>query len=133
MARTNIRAHEKYTTKDLIEGINRAMGTNLFTQITYTYFLIDGNKLGLVLNGFEYAKNQVSASLHYDTYRGVGLILNYTARNVLAQSSRLIATADIAEQPKIRLDFQKNFGKNKDWLCGSELYGPILKQKLFID
>jgi NTE family protein len=133
MARTNIRAHEKYTTKDLIEGINRAMGTNLFTQITYTYFLIDGNKLGLVLNGFEYAKNQVNASLHYDTYRGVGLILNYTARNVLAQSSRLIATADIAEQPKIRLDFQKNFGKNKDWWWGSELYGAFLKQELFID
>jgi NTE family protein len=132
-ARTNIKTNTKYTTKDLIDGINRAMGTNLFTQITYNYFLKDGDKLGLVLNGFEYEKNQVNASLHYDTYRGVGLILNYTARNVLAQSSRLIVTADIAEQPKARLDFQKNFGNNKDWWWGSELYGAFLKQEIFIN
>ena len=132
IARTNFKPHTKYTTKDLIEGINRAMGTNLFNQITYSYFIKDGDKLGLTLNGFEYSKNQVNASLHYDTYRGVGLILNYTARNILAQSSRLVVTADIAEQPKARIDFQKNFGKNKDWWWGSELYGAFLKQELFI-
>jgi NTE family protein len=133
IARTNIKTHTKYTTNDLIEGINRAMGTNLFNQITYSYFLKDGDKLGLVLNGFEYAKNQVNTSLHYDSYRGVGLILNYTARNILAQSSRLVVTADIAEQPRGRIDFQKNFGKNKDWWWGSEAYGAFLNQELFID
>ncbi|TRX38561.1 patatin [Flavobacterium sp. ZT3R18] len=133
IARTNIKTHTKYTTSDLIEGINRAMGTNLFNQITYSYFIKDGDKLGLVLNGFEYSKNQLNASLHYDSYRGVGLILNYTARNILAQSSRLVVTADIAEQPRARIDFQKNFGKNKDWWWGSEAYGAFLNQEIFID
>lgn len=133
IARTNIKAHIKYTTKDLIAGINRAMGTNLFSQITYTYFLKDGDKLGLQLTGFEYTKNQVNASLHYDTYRGVGIILNYTARNVLAESSRLVISADIAEQPRARIDFQKNFGKNKNWWWKSEAYGAFLKQEIFID
>ncbi|WP_243636337.1 patatin-like phospholipase family protein [Flavobacterium aquariorum] len=132
-ARTNIKPHAKYTTKDLIKGINRAMGTNLFNQITYSYFVYDKDRLGLILNGFEYSKNLVNASLHYDTYRGVGLILNYTARNILAKSSRLVVTADIAEQPRARIDFQKNFGKNKNWWWGSELYGAFLKQELFID
>ena len=106
IARTNIKTQTKYTTKDLTAGINGAMGTNLFNQITYSYFVHDGDKLGLLLNGLEFPKNQVNASLHYDTYRGVGLILNYNARNVLAESSRLIATADIAEQPKIRIEKQ---------------------------
>ncbi|OOG63817.1 patatin-like phospholipase family protein [Flavobacterium sp. A45] len=133
LARTNLKTHTKYTTKDLIAGINRAMGTNLFSQITYNYFITDGDKLGIALTGFEYAKNQLNASLHYDTYRGVGLILNYTARNVLAESSRLLITADIAEQPKARIGFQKNFGKNKDWWWGSELYGAFLSQEIFID
>ncbi|WP_348822539.1 patatin-like phospholipase family protein [Flavobacterium aestuarii] len=132
-ARTNLKTNTKYTTRDLIKGLNRAMGTNLFSQITYSYFITDKNKLGIELNGFEQAKNQVNASLHYDTYRGVGLILNYTARNVLATSSRLLVTADIAEQPKARIDFQKNFGKNKDWWWGSELYGAFLRQEIFID
>jgi NTE family protein len=133
MARANFKTKTKYTTKDLISGINRAMGTNLFSQITYNYFITDEDKLGIALTGFEYAKNQVNASLHYDTYRGVGLILNYTARNVLAESSRLVFTGDIAEQPKVRIGFQKNFGKNKDWWWGSELYGAFLRQEIFID
>jgi NTE family protein len=133
MARTNIKTNTKYSTKDLIGGIDRAMGTNLFSQITYNYFINDQDKIGLVFHGHEYTKNQVNASLHYDTYRGVGLILNYTARNVIAESSRLIVTADIAEQPRVRIDFQKNFGKNKDWWWGSELYGAFLNQEIFID
>lgn len=133
MARTNIKPHTEYNTKDLMKGINRAMGTNLFSQITYSYFLTDKNTLGLTLNGFEYSKNLVNASLHYDTYRGVGLILNYTGRNILAESSRLIITADIAEQPKARIDFQKNFGKKKDWWWDSELYGAFLRQEIFLD
>jgi NTE family protein len=132
-ARANIKPHTIYTPKDILAGINRAMGTNLFEQITYHYFVTEDNKFGLVLNGFEHAKNQVNASLHYDTYRGVGLILNYTARNVLAESSRLLITADIAEQPKVRIDFQKNFGEKKDWWWGSELYGAFLKQEIYID
>lgn len=133
IARTNIKTQTKYTTKDLTKGIQSAMGTNLFNQITYSYFVKDDDKLGLILNGSEYSKNQVNASLHYDTYRGAGLILNYNARNVLAESSRLVVTADIAEQPKARIDFQKNFGKNKDWWWGTELYGAFLKQEIFID
>lgn len=133
VARTNIKPNASYATKDLIKGINRAMGTNLFSQITYSYFITDEDKIGLTLTGFEYAKNQVNASLHYDTYRGVGLILNYTGRNVLAASSRLVVTADIAEQPKGRIDFQKNFGKKKEWWWGSELYGSFMNQEIFID
>lgn len=133
IARTNIKTQTKYTTKDLTAGINGAMGTNLFNQITYSYFVHDGDKLGLLINGVEFSKNQVNASLHYDTYRGVGLILNYNARNVLAESSRLVVTADIAEQPKARIDFQKNFGKKKEWWWGTELYGAFLQQEIFVD
>ncbi|MDR7369297.1 patatin-like phospholipase family protein [Flavobacterium aquidurense] len=132
-ARVNLKTHTKYTSKDLIAGINRAMGTNLFNEITYNYFITDDNKLGIAIIGFEYDKNQLNTSVHYDTYRGVGIIFNYTARNVLDKSSRLLITGDIAEQPKVRINFQKNFGKNKDWWSVSELYGAFLKQEIFID
>lgn len=132
-ARTNIKANTKYTPKDLIAGVNRAMGTNLFNQITYSYFVKEDGGLGLILFGHEHTKSQLNTSLHYDTYRGVGLILNYTARNLLAESSRLLVTLDIAEQPKGRVDFQKNFGKNKDWWWGSEFYGALLQQEIFVN
>lgn len=132
-ARTNIKPHTKYTTKDLIERIDRAMGTTIFDQITYGSSIKEDDKVELKLQGFEKYRNQLNASLHFDTYRGVGIILNYTGRNILAESSRLIVTTDIAQQPKARIDYQKNFGKNKDWWWGSELYGALLNQEIIID
>ncbi|WP_291287284.1 patatin-like phospholipase family protein [Flavobacterium sp.] len=133
VGRANLRPHVKYTSKDLISGINRAMGTNLFDEIGYSYFVKDGNKTGITLFGFERAKNQLNTSVHYDTYRGVGIIFNYTARNILADASRLLVTADIAEQPKARINFQKNFGGRREWWWGTELYGALLKQEIYIN
>ncbi|TPG39284.1 patatin-like phospholipase family protein [Flavobacterium pectinovorum] len=133
LGRINLKTNVKYSTKDIIAGINRAMGTNLFDEITQSYFIKNGDKLGLAITGYERAKNQLNTSLHYDTYRGVGIIFNYTARNVLAEASRLLVTIDIAEQPKARINFQKNFGKNRDWWWGSELYGAFLRQEIYIN
>ncbi|TDP03639.1 patatin-like phospholipase family protein [Flavobacterium sp. 245] len=133
LGRANLKTHVKYTTKDLIAGINRAMGTNLFDQITYSYFIKDGDKLGITLFGFERAKNQLNTSIHYDTYRGVGIIFNYTGRNILADASRLLLTLDIAEQPKARINYQKNFGQNREWWWMSEAYGALLRQEIYIN
>ncbi|WP_233431350.1 patatin-like phospholipase family protein [Flavobacterium tructae] len=133
VGRANLKPHVKYTSKDLISGINRAMGTNLFDEIGYSYFIKDGDKPGLTLFGSERAKNQLNTSVHYDTYRGVGVIFNYTARNVLADASRLLVTADIAEQPKGRINFQKNFGGRREWWWGTELYGAFLKQEIYLN
>ncbi|WPO80651.1 patatin-like phospholipase family protein [Flavobacterium sp. KACC 22761] len=133
VGRANLKTHVKYTTKDLIAGINRAMGTNLFDEITYSYFVKDGDKLGITLFGSERAKNQLNTSIHYDTYRGVGIIFNYTGRNVLADASRLLITADIAEQPKGRINYQKNFGGHREWWWASEAYGALLRQEIYIN
>lgn len=133
VGRANLKTHVKYTTKDLLAGINRAMGTNLFDQITYSYFIKDKDKLGITLFGFERAKNQLNTSIHYDTYRGVGIIFNYTGRNILADASRLLVTVDIAEQPKARINYQKNFGQYREWWWTSEAYGVLLRQEIYIN
>ncbi|HQX04943.1 MAG TPA: patatin-like phospholipase family protein, partial [Flavobacterium sp.] len=130
--RMNIKPHTKYVSHDVVEGINRAMGTNLFSKITTSSFVNDG-KIGLELTFYENSKNQVNASLHFDTYRGVGVILNYTGRNILGESSRFLITADIAEQPRARIEYQDIFGSKKDWWWNTELYGENLIQELFID
>ena len=130
--RMNIKPHTKYVSHDLVEGINRAMGTNLFSKITTSSFVNDG-KIGLEITFFENSKNQVNASLHYDSYRGVGVILNYTGRNILGESSRFLITADIAEQPRARIEYQDIFGLKKEWWWNTELYGENLIQELFVD
>lgn len=131
-ARTNIKTQEKYSIEELIQGVNRSMGTNLFSQITWTHFVKD-DKIGLQFNGFEHSQNQLRSSLHYDTYRGVGLILNYTGRNILGEASRFLVTTDIAEQPRFRIQYQKIFGKEKVWWWKSDVYGERLKQSVYVE
>ena len=129
-ARTNIQTGKKYSSQEIIDGIDRAMGTNLFNQITFDGGIVEGKK-ELHLTGHERSMNIVKGSLHYDTYRGVGLMVNYTGRNLIGKSSRLLLTVDIAEQPRFRLQYQKQFGHEKNWWWRSEVLGEFLEQKFY--
>lgn len=129
--RSGIEANNTYAIEDIAEGIRKVMGTNLFNQINYTTFSKD-NKTHLQLNASEYYKSQMKASLHFDTFRGFGAIINYTGRNLLGESSRILVTVDIAQQPRIRLQYQKIFGQEKNWWWRSEAFGHRLTQDVFI-
>jgi len=131
-ARTEIEPQKEYEVQDLIDGANRAMGTTLFNQIV-TKPIKNNGKLGLEITGFEKSKHQVKASLHFDTYRSIGLILNYSGRNIIGNASRLLATIDVAEQPRFRVQYQKYLGPKNSWWWRSEVLGEFLEQKLFLD
>ncbi len=130
-ARTNIEPNKIYTKKEVVDGVNRAMGTTIFSQITFSP-LLNEDKLGLQLNGFERSKHQVKGSLHYDDYHGVGLLINYTGRNIFGAASRSLITLDVAEQPRFRLQHQKNFGGTRNWWWRTEALGQRLTQQIYI-
>lgn len=130
-AHANIEVDTLYYIEDVIAGVNRAMGTTLFTQIAYDLD-IDENEVALHLNGVERSPHQLKGGLHYDGYHGIGVVFNYTGRNIIGNASRTLITADIAEQPKLRLQYQKNFGHDRNWWWRAELYGQQLKQKVFL-
>ena len=129
-ARANLQTGKKYSSHEIINGIDKAMGTNLFNQITYDGGIIDGKK-ELHLTGHERSMSIIKGSLHYDTYRGVGLMVNYTGRNLIGKSSRILVTVDIAEQPRFRLQYQKQFGPEKTWWWRSEALAEFLEQKFY--
>lgn len=130
-ARTNIQPYKKYSRKDIFDGINRAMGTTIFSHLTFDGYT-DNKKKGLQLTGFERSQHQVNGSLHYDSYHGFGIIANFRGRNVLGGASRTLITLDIAEEPRLRLQHQKNFGLDRAWWWRTEVYGHQLEQDIFI-
>jgi len=129
--RMNIRTNTTYTVRQLIDGVDRAMGTNLFDQITY-HATMEGNRLGLELVGTEHAMSQIKGSLHYDTYRSAGILLNYTGRNIIGNASRLLINLDVAIQPSFQVQYQKIFGQRMNWWWRSDLLGRSLDQKFFL-
>jgi len=130
--RTNIKPHVEYSTEEVKNGINRAMGTEIFSEINYKAFIY-GDSTGFEIKGLEKSPHQAKVSLHYDDYRGIGLILNYTGRNIIGNASRFLVSLDIAEQPRLRLQYQKNFGNVKDWWWRSEAFAEQLRQKFYFN
>lgn len=131
-SRINIQTQKSYSRDELIEGVDRALGTQLFNEIQYHPFKENELKIGVKIQGFEKSKHQVKSALHYDNAQGFGLILNYTGRNIIGKASRFITTIDIAEQPKLRIQYQKNFGTRKNWWYSSEIFGERLEQQQYI-
>ncbi|PCI10840.1 MAG: patatin [Flavobacteriaceae bacterium] len=129
-ARTNIEANKAYTSQELIDRVNRSLGTRMFKKMTFKPVLENG-EFGMQLTGYEHSKNQIKGALHYDTNRGVGLILNYTGRNIVGKASRIIFDIDIAEQSKARIQYQKNFTKEKKWWFRNDMLGVLLDQQIF--
>ena len=132
-SRINIQTQKLYSREELIEGIDRAIGTQLFKEIQYHPLEFDENKIGVEVQGFEKSKHQIKSALHYDNAEGFGLLLNYTGRNIIGKASRFITTLDLAEQPKFRIQYQKNFGKRRDWWYSSEFFGENLNRQQYIN
>lgn len=129
-ARIAIEPNSTYSSTDLRKAIDRAMGTELFYQITYRVKRTQ-DKIILELTGFEKSQHQISGALHFDSNQGVGLGINYTGRNILGYSSRLLVGIDIAEQPKYRLQFQQNIGASKNWWWRSQVFRQKSKQNFY--
>ena len=130
-ARVNLEPNKNYTKPELKKAIENAFGTNLFMATSF-YPFREGDKIGLSISAKEKSAHLFKGSLHFDDYRGIGLDLNYTGRNIVGKSSRIILNFDIAEGFRYRTQYQKNFGKRKNWWFRSEFYGQNLEQQTYI-
>ncbi|WP_431609398.1 patatin-like phospholipase family protein [Chryseobacterium sp. 'Rf worker isolate 10'] len=105
-----------YDAKTVNEAIDRVFGMRLYLKVYYTYTNVND---GLVMNIFvkRAKKGAFKLALHYDTEQSVGIIVNYTYRNIILNRSRFLATVDISERFKAKLAYQQ-FLDNGDrlWL-----------------
>lgn len=130
-SRINITLHNSYTLKEIREASDIALGTNLFKSISFHLFHKNGTS-GLKVTATEKSQHLLKGSLHFDDYRGIGLFVNYTGRNVIGKSSRVLLSLDISDDIRYRAQYQINFGKEKNWWFRSDLYGETLDQRTYI-
>jgi NTE family protein len=113
-------------------SVHKLMGTRLFNKVSYT---IEGDTItsSLTIRASEKPPTAVKFAIHYDTDRGAGLILNYTKRNLLIRSSRLVTTLDLAENPRARINYFYYLGNKSRWWHQTEVYGERVLSNSFID
>jgi len=100
------------TREDLEEGIRRVYGINGFKKVDYVIVDKDGQN-ALEVNMVEKLPARLFASVHLDNIFSAGILLNYTARDLLGPESRLVTVLDISRNPRFRFDYYKYIGNNK--------------------
>ena len=107
------------------------MGTNLFSQVDAVPVL-EGGLVGMHVTAIENSPHQLRFALHFDDNSGIGLLGNYIGRNVLGKSSRILVSGDISNDPSYRVQYQKQFGKQKSWWIRNEIFQNWSTQKFGI-
>lgn len=122
---------DKVNSDQVASSVHKLMGTRLFNKISYT---IEGDSTQSVLKikANERPLNATKFGIHYDTDRGAGLILNFTARNLFVKASRMVTTLDLAENPRGRVNYFYYLGKQSRWWHHSEFYGERVILNSFI-
>jgi len=126
------RKGEKVNRNKIAAKVHQLMGTRLFNKVSYA---IEGDSVqsSLTIKANERPSNATKFGIHYDTDRGAGLILNFTARNLFIKASRLVTTLDLAENPRARFNYFYYLGKHSRWWHHSEFYGERVILNSFIN
>ncbi|MBS3769404.1 MAG: patatin-like phospholipase family protein [Bacteroidales bacterium] len=103
-----------YVTRERInKAVENIFGTRYFNRVNYRleHQTMDIYKLVYVVK--EGSQAFVKGGLHYDNVQGTGLIVNTTFRNYLMPASRINLTLNMAEQPGVKFDVNRYFGKEQ--------------------
>ncbi len=98
---------------ELEEAIRRVYGINGFTKVDYQLDIVSDGAANLDIRMFEKHANHFLASIHADNIFSAGVLLNYTARDLLGKESRSIFALDISKNPRFRFDYYKYLGLNR--------------------
>ncbi len=111
LGKLRIAKNEPLEIDELERRINLLYGTLYFSKVLYS---IDdaNNELNIIVK--EAAKNSIKVAAHYDSDNKAGINLNLTSRNFLLPSSRFILEYDLAQNPRMDLNYFKYLGKKQN-------------------
>jgi NTE family protein len=124
--RNEIIKNRAYTPGELAEGIRKAFGANYYSRITYSLQPLPDGTAKIIYDVQENPMTFVKLILNYNSFQGVGLVANITARNLLNQYSRSMLAVNIGDNMKFRAEHLQLFGKEKNRSVTTTVYGDIL-------
>ncbi len=124
--RNKIIRNRSYTPEELAEGIRKAFGTNYYSRITYSLQPQPDGTAKIVYDVVENPLTFIKLILNYNSFQGVGLVANITARNLLNQYSRSMLTVNMGDNMKFRAEHLQLFGVEKNRSVTATILGDIL-------
>jgi len=113
IAKLNIQPGSSLTQPELTARIAAVYGMLNFERVNYE--LLHGPQgNALIINVKETTPGTAAFNLHFDSENGVGLMVNFTFRNLVLNNTRFTLEGDIAETPYFHGDYFLYFGDNQN-------------------
>lgn len=114
ITKSGIEKGDSVSFKDIQEAIAYMQGTQYYRKLTYSLKKnTDEDGYVLVFHVKESSRALFRLTPNYYDDMGVGLVTNFTLRNILLPSSHFLISANIAENPGLHISFDKKFGKSQ--------------------
>ncbi|MCE7053418.1 patatin-like phospholipase family protein [Algoriphagus sp. AGSA1] len=114
-SKLDMKEGDQVNREELEAGVRRVFGMNGFYKVDYTLEKGLEDEYDMKIRIKEKPSTLLSTAIHYDDQFSAGVLLNLTARDVLGHNSRTVLLADVSENPKLRLDYYKYTGVNKNF------------------
>jgi NTE family protein len=104
-----------YTPREISRRIRKGFGIRYYNRITYRLQETGQGSANLV---FQVEENPLSAakfSLHYNSFSGISLVMNFTSRNLFSKSSRTYGTLNLGENIRLRAEHLEYLGKRRNF------------------
>lgn len=124
----NISVGSMITRDEIQKGIDRIYGINGFYKVDFSLIPFGEDRYNIKVRLKEKPASLLNLAVHYDNQFSAGILLNYTARDLIGKSSRTVFLLDVSENPKARIDYYKYFSKNKNLAFNARL--NLLRQQL---
>lgn len=127
-AKMGLKENKKISFNQFLDGMKRLRGSRYYRSV---YYIIqpsktDINDVKLILR--ENRFGVVRFSPHYNNVTGVGLALSTVNRNLLGFNSRLFLGIDVAEYPRLKLNYIKYITRKQQNMLG--IYTVAERNKL---
>ena len=104
-----------YSAKDLSHMLRRAAGTRYYSRISYSLHPQTDGSAKIIYDVSENPLTFAKIGLHYNQFSGISAILNLTSRDFFTPNSRSLATVNIGENFRARLEHLQYFGGDRNF------------------
>jgi NTE family protein len=113
--RLGIKEGETITITDIQNGLDHLTGTRAYSSVNYRLRSSDIGEDTLIVRAMPSLAGIYKFAVHYDTEQTAGILMNVTLRNWLGKHSRALAILDLADSPRLRLDYYQFLDEQERW------------------
>jgi NTE family protein len=109
------RKNRFYTSEEISRRIRKGFGTRYYSRITYKLEAGSPGEARIIFQVKENPRSSAKLSLHYNSFSGISLVMNLTSRNLFSKSSRTLASFNLGENMRLRLEHMEYLGKHRNF------------------